>query len=111
MQNVIVFISPDIDYMMRDKIIKVLSLNHIEVTNNIDIATLVIQKENWDKAINDFFMKLNTKPYELVIYPPELPIIQKEKIKKYVPRNISVPEFNKVLQIRKQFLLNRTRRK
>ena len=56
-------------------------------------------------------MKLNTKPYELVIYPPELPIIQKEKIKKYVPRNISVPEFNTVLQIRKQFLLNRTRRK
>ena len=78
MQNVIVFISPDIDYMMRDKIIKVLSLNHIELTNNIDIATLVIQKE---------------------------------KIKKYVPRNISVPEFNTVLQIRKQFLLNRTRRK
>ena len=110
MRDVIVFISPDIDYMMRDKIAHVLSLNHIEITPDINCANLVIQKEDIEESIQKIFEKLNSKPYELVAYPIEMPIIPKQKIKHYVPKNIDIKRFNKIKQNHKM-MFSTTRRR
>ncbi len=107
MQNIIVFISPDIDYMMRDKIAHVLSLNHIEITPDINCANLVIQKEDIEESIQKIFEKLNSKPYEIVGFPIEVPITPTKKIKHYVPKNIDIKRFNKTRQFNKQTIFNR----
>ena len=105
MRDVIVFISPDIDYMMRDKIAHVLSLNHVEITHDINCANLVIQKENLEEAAKKVFEQI--KPYEIVGYPIEVPIIPTKKIKHYVPKNIDIKRFNKTRQFNKQTIFNR----
>ena len=110
MRDVIVFISPDIDYMMRDKIAHVLSLNHIEITPDINCANLIIQKEDIEESIQKIFEKLNSKPYELVAYPIEMPIIPKQKIKHYVQKNIDIKRFNKIKQNHKM-MFSTTRRR
>ena len=111
MRDVIVFISPNIDYMMRDKIAHVLSLNHIEITHDINCANLVIQKEDIEESIQKMFEKLNSKPYELVTYPiEEMPIISTKKIKQYVPKTVDIKRFNKIKQNHK-IVFNTTRRR
>ncbi|MBR5904813.1 MAG: hypothetical protein IKZ49_04795 [Alphaproteobacteria bacterium] len=111
MRDVIVFISPDIEYMMRDKIAHVLSLNHIEITYDINCANLVIQKEDIEESIQKIFEKLNSKPYELVAYPIEMPIISTKKIKHYVQKSIDIKRFNKIKQSNNKIMYNATRRR
>lgn len=110
MRDVIVFISPDIDYMMRDKIAHVLSLNHIEITHDINCANLVIQKEDIEESIQKIFEKLNSKPYELVAYPIEMPIISTKKIKQYVPKTVDIKRFNKT-KLSHKLMFSTTRRR
>lgn len=104
MQDIIVFISPDIDYMIRNKIIHTLSLNHIEITSDINCANLVIQKENLEEAARKVFEQI--KPCEIVVHPIEEPI-KKEKTKHFIQRNINIQRFNKVKQFNKQTIFNR----
>ena len=105
MQNIIVFISPDIDCIIRDRIIHILSLNHAEITYDINCANLVIQKENLEEAVKKAFEQI--KPYEIVGCPIEVPIIPTKKIKHYVPKNIDIKRFNKTRQFNKQTIFNR----
>ena len=109
MQNIIVFISPDIDYMIRNKIMHVLSLNHIELTSDINCANLVIQKENLEDAARKVFEQI--KPCEIVVHPIEEPIIPTKKIKHYVPKNIDIKRFNKIKLFNKQTIFNRYKSK
>ena len=105
MRNIIVFISSDIDCIIRDKIIHILSLNHAEITYDINCANLVIQKENLEEAVKKAFEQI--KPYEIVGFPIQVPITSTKKIKHYIPKNIDIKRFNKTRQFNKQTIFNR----
>ena len=111
MQKIIVFISADINYMLRDKIVRILSPNNIEITRDIDSANLVIQKENIEAELQKFFDKLNSKPYDLINYPLEKPIIPTKKQKHYVQKSVDIKRFNKIKQNHNKIMYNATRRR
>ncbi len=107
MQNIIVFISPNIHPVVHDKIVDILLTHQIQITNNIDNATIIIDETNdIQKSLDDVFMHLKTKPFELHIYPSELAITKKDKIKHFVQRDINIKRFNKVKQFNRQKTYN-----
>lgn len=107
MQNIIVFISPNIYTVVRDKIVNILLTHQIQITDNIDNATIIIDETNdIQKSLDDVFMQLKTKPFELHIYPRELTITKKDKIKHFVQRNVNIKQFNTVKQFNRQKTYN-----
>ena len=107
MKDIIVFIPSDIDAPLRGKITAFLLRDNIQITYNINEANVTITKENIEKTLDE----LITKPFELHAYPIELPIIQKEKIKHVVQKNIDIKRFNKIKQYNKIRIMNKTRHK
>ena len=99
MQNIIVFISPNIYPVVHDKIVDILLTHQIQITDNIDNATIIIDETNdIQKSLDDVFMQLKTKPFELHKYPRELAITKKDKIKHFIQRNVNIKQFNTAKQ-------------
>ena len=107
MQNIIVFISPNITPMIHDRIANILLTDQIQITKNIDEATVIIEKDDIKKSLDDIFMQLKTKPFELHIYPIEKPVTEKDKTKHFIQRNVNIKQFNTAKQFNKQTIFNR----
>ena len=113
MQNIIVFISQKISPFFYNKIVDTLqSYPMIQITENIDEARIIIEKEKRDnidnikQMIDDTITELKTKPSELHIYPGELAITKKDKIKHFIQRNANIKQFNTAKQLNKQRIYN-----
>lgn len=106
MQNIIVFISPSIEPLTHNKIVDILLANQIQITKNKDEAIVIIKEDNIKDQLDDILKQLETKPCELHIYPQELAITKKDKIKHFIQRDINIKRFNKVKQLNKQRIYN-----
>ena len=111
MQNIIVFISPKISPFLHNRIVDTLqSYPMIQITENIDEATIIIEKreniDNIKQMMDDILTELKTRPFELHTYSPEKTI----KLKYFVPKNIDIKRFNKIKQNHKM-MFSTTRRR